>query len=103
MKQWHHESTEADKWITEFSTGSIEARVIRLILYLSHIQPNTKIATVALLRREDMAAIIGTTVESVSRVIGRLKREKLLRSLQKGSHEMYDFEKSILNALALQK
>ncbi len=75
MKQWHHESTEADKWIIEFSTGSIQTRVIRLILFLSHKQPNIKIATVELLNREDMAAMIGTTVESTSRVIARLKRE----------------------------
>jgi len=103
MKQWHHESREADTWITEFSTGSIQTRVIRLILFLSNSQSSTQFATVELLNREDMAAIIGTTIESTSRVIARLKREKLLRPIQKGLHETYDFEISVLNTLALQK
>jgi CRP/FNR family transcriptional regulator len=103
MKQWRHESQEADKWITEFSTGTIQTRVVRLILFLSDMQKNAKIAQVELLNREDMAAIIGTTVESTSRVIGRLKREALLRPMQKGSREVYDFEISALNALVLKK
>ncbi len=103
MKQWHHQSKEADTWITEFSTGSIQTRVIRLILFLSNSQLSSQFSTVELLNREDMAAIIGTTVESTSRVIARLKREKILRLMQKGLHETYDFEISVLNTLALQK
>jgi CRP-like cAMP-binding protein len=99
MKQWHHESREADKWITEFSTGSIQTRIIRLILFLSDIRPNAEIAQVELLNRNDMAAIVGTTIESTSRVIARLKREGLLRSMQKGLHEVYDFEIPLLKSL----
>jgi CRP-like cAMP-binding protein len=44
---------------------------------------------VALLGREDMAAMLGVRVESVSRIIAKLKRDGILRPLGKAFYE-YD-------------
>jgi CRP-like cAMP-binding protein len=44
---------------------------------------------VKLLNREDMAAMLGVRLESLSRIIGELKRENILRPLGKDVYE-YD-------------
>ncbi|KAF0117657.1 MAG: cyclic nucleotide-binding:Bacterial regulatory protein Crp [Rhodospirillaceae bacterium] len=69
---------QADEWLTLLSTGSIRARIARLLLHLQD-RPNDTLCT--LFGREDLAAILGTTPETASRVIAEMKRSGMVRHL----------------------
>ena len=71
----------ADAWITQFSTGSIKARVARLITFLSYLETETAPDIVELLTCEEMASVLGVTTESVSRVLAEFKRQKILQRI----------------------
>lgn len=80
---WYQHLKSADLWITDFSTGSIKARVARLVNFLAEIQKDASPPTaVTLLTCEEMAAILGVTVESVSRVLAEFKRTRMLRAVK---------------------
>ena len=75
MSRWKSALDEADKWVTEFSTGTSRQRVARLLLMLS----KGDIAnTSPLFSREDMGAMLGITTETASRTIAEFKRNHLL-------------------------
>jgi CRP/FNR family transcriptional regulator len=81
----------ADVWITDFSTGSIRARVARLVNFLSDIQFGPSASTeVTLLTCEEMAAVLGVTVESVSRTLAEFKRRRILRSVRRRPPKRYE-------------
>ena len=72
---WMAALQRADFVIAELSTGSAQARVARLLIHLSdlcgtHGTPD--------LPRSDMAALMGLTVETVSRTMAALQREGLI-------------------------
>ena len=72
---WMAALQRADFVIVEMSTGSAQARVARLLIHLSdlcgtHGTPD--------LPRSDMAALMGLTVETVSRTMAALQREGLI-------------------------
>ncbi|MGD8560778.1 MAG: Crp/Fnr family transcriptional regulator, partial [Gammaproteobacteria bacterium] len=77
-EQWYHYLREADLWITQFSTGSIRARVARLIIFLFFLEMEANPGYVKLLPGEDMASILGVTPESVSRVMAEFKRKHIM-------------------------
>lgn len=82
LESWHYQMRVADTWITQFSTGSIRARVARLVNYLSEIEQKVPSTEVQLLTCEEMAAVLGVTPESVSRILAEFKRGNMLRSAQ---------------------
>ena len=67
----------ADQWIVALGTGSARKRVAQLILVLEEFFSDENGAFI-LLGREDMAAMIGIAVETVSRIIAEFKRSKIL-------------------------
>jgi CRP-like cAMP-binding protein len=67
----------ADEWIIALGTGPARERVVHLLLMMSDLSTDPN-GDIQLLGREDMAAIVGTTVETVSRIIADLKRRRLL-------------------------
>ncbi|MGD2055141.1 MAG: Crp/Fnr family transcriptional regulator [Gammaproteobacteria bacterium] len=67
----------ADQWIVALSTGSARQRVAQLLLVLDEFFADETDAFL-LLNREDMAAITGIAVETVSRMIAEFKRQKIL-------------------------
>ena len=67
----------ADQWIVALGTGSARQRVAQLILILSASYAE-KDGAFHLLSGEDMAAMIGTSVETVSRIIADFKRQKII-------------------------
>ncbi len=75
MQRWQRALTEADAWLTQFSTGSARQRVARLLLRLAQDQNSENCH---LFRREDMGAMLGLTTETASRTISSFKREGLL-------------------------
>jgi CRP/FNR family transcriptional regulator len=79
MEKMYEDVNIADTWITQFSTGSIKARVARLITFLSYMENESPPDIVELLTCEEMASILGVTPESVSRVLASFKRQQILQ------------------------
>ena len=78
MAQWYRALSDADRWITELSTGTARERVIRLLLWL----PEGEGGDVCnLFSREDLGAVLGLTTETASRAMAGLKREGLIHEL----------------------
>ena len=67
----------ADQWIVALGTGTARQRVAQLLLVLDEFFAEED-GTFILLNREDMAAMIGIAVETVSRMIADFKRQKIL-------------------------
>ncbi len=67
----------ADEWILTMGTGPARQRVAHLLLFLSRYSADAN-GDIDLLAGEDMAAIVGTSVETVSRIIAELKRRSVL-------------------------
>ena len=75
MRRWQESLDEAESFITELGTGQAETRLARLLLKLDahserHCIPN--------LLREDIAAIIGVTTETASRLMAEFRRRKFI-------------------------
>jgi CRP/FNR family transcriptional regulator, anaerobic regulatory protein len=75
MRRWQSSLDEADSFITDLGTGLAETRLARLLLKLDahserHCIPN--------LLREDIAAIIGVSTETASRLMAEFRRRKLV-------------------------
>ncbi|MDR2876902.1 MAG: Crp/Fnr family transcriptional regulator [Chromatiales bacterium] len=102
MQKWHEHLVEADMWISDFSTGSVRSRVARLINFLSRIEEQLNSGEVKLLTCDEMAAILGVTPESVSRIIAEFKRGGVLRALDNASSELYRCDAIELERVALQ-
>lgn len=73
----------ADQWIVTLGSGPARRRIAYLLLLMIEYS-NDLNADIELLGREDMAAIIGTSVETASRVIADLKRRDIVRKT--GAH-----------------
>ncbi|MGD8592295.1 MAG: Crp/Fnr family transcriptional regulator [Gammaproteobacteria bacterium] len=100
-EQWYEYLRAADTWITQFSTGSITARVARLVTFLAYIETETAPDHVELLKVDEMAAVLGVTPESVSRVLARFKRQQALK--RTGTHNEYHYirDSNLLEEYAL--
>lgn len=78
----------ADFWITGLSTGSVAARVARLIQFLREDRVVAPAHCVTLPRRDDMAAMLGVAPESVCRVLSEFQKSGILRRLENGVFEL---------------
>ncbi|WP_323004241.1 Crp/Fnr family transcriptional regulator [Denitromonas sp.] len=78
---------EAQLWLAELTAGSAPARVrvARLLLRLQTKPGSTEVFRLA---SSDIAAILGITVETASRVVAAFKREGVLTPPAAGSHVM---------------
>jgi len=97
---WFDYLQEADLWIAEFSTGSIKARVARLVNFLSKIEDQAASNEVKLLTCEEMAEILGATPESVSRVLAEFKRSNILSPSRVHPADSYQRNTSALDRIA---
>lgn len=90
FRQWQDSLDNADLFLTEFSTGTAHARVARLLLYMTSggVGENCVVPS-----REDMAAMLGLTTETVSRITAEFKRQGLM--VAEGDHccEVLDLER----------
>ena len=73
----------ADQWIVTLGSGPARKRVAWLLLLMAEYAGDPE-QGIELLGREDMAAIIGTAIETASRVVAELKRCGILRKT--GTH-----------------
>ena len=67
----------ADQWIIALGTGTAKQRVAQLILIL-HQNFTDNNGAFVLLHRDDMAAMISITTETISRTIATFKRNNIL-------------------------
>jgi len=78
MARWSKVAMDADFWIEELSSGSAQARVVHLLLYLASLSEKGEFY---LPSREDMGAMLAITTETASRIIARLRSKGILRVL----------------------
>ena len=76
-KQLQDQLNIADQWIVALGTGAARQRVAQLVLVLEEFFSEDNGAFI-LLNREDMAAMTGIAVETVSRIVAEFKRQKIL-------------------------
>ena len=82
MLRFQKHLDEADRFITEFSTGSAEARVARLLLFLDG--PTNGVCC-DMVSREEMGAILGITTETASRIMADFKRRRVIHDIQQNA------------------
>lgn len=100
MSKWHQHLLEADMWISDFSTGPIRPRVARLLCFLSRVEDRSASGSVKLLTCDEMAAILGVTPESVSRVLAGFKRSGTLCALDGAQPELFRCDLPTLEKVA---
>ncbi|ADJ28404.1 Crp/Fnr family transcriptional regulator [Nitrosococcus watsonii] len=100
MEEWHDQLRQAETWIVQFSTGTVRSRLARLVIYLSVWNSGEEINTARLLPGRELAAVLGVTPESISRVMAQWKRQNLLQRLPEIGAETYRFDKTQLRRLA---
>ncbi len=86
----------ADEWILALGAGPARERVAHLLLMLGDFSTDPN-GDITLLGREDMAAVVGTSVETVSRIVAEFKRGRLL---YKVTEELYRCDREALWAIA---
>lgn len=89
----------ADQWIVALGTGSARQRVAHLLLLLNRFFSDEN-GAFSLINREDMAAVIGTTVETVSRMIAEFKRQNILCKY-KSKNSLYTCNAPMLQSITL--
>jgi CRP/FNR family transcriptional regulator len=80
MEKWQHALKEADDWLADLNFGTARQRVAHFILKMRN-QADAQIAT--LFSREDMGAMLDLKLETVSREVSALVREKVIEPLDK--------------------
>jgi CRP-like cAMP-binding protein len=86
----------ADEWIIALGAGPARERVAHLLLMLGEFSTDPN-GDIPLLGREDMAAIAGISVETVSRIVAEFKRGHLL---YKVAEDLYRCDTKALQAIA---
>jgi len=100
LERFHAQASQADLWITEFSTGRIRSRVARLILFLEQIEAELGEGEVELLTCQAMGEILGITPESVSRVVASMKRKGILSAMPGVEEQCLRCDMRALQAIA---
>lgn len=81
MQHWERHLEYADRWISELSSGSARARTLRLLALLLEMIGDEE-GRLQLFGYEDMAAIIGATRETFSRMVGELRDEGVIQATE---------------------
>ena len=76
--QWEDQVRCADRWLAELSAGPVHERVRRLLRLLAELDGDNG-HHLQLPPMADLANILGTSRESVSRTLAELKRDRTLR------------------------
>lgn len=97
MEHWENHLRLADRWIGDLSSGSVRSRTARLLILMLELTGDSE-DRLALLSYEDMAAVIGTSREMFTRVIGQLRRAGALA--QAGANPVYQCDVGALREIA---
>lgn len=80
MRKWHQALKGADDWLAELNAGPACARVRHFILRMRH---SSDPSLVTLFSREDMGAMMGLKLETVSRELSALVRDGLIERIDR--------------------
>jgi CRP/FNR family transcriptional regulator, anaerobic regulatory protein len=97
LKRGFDHLEKADRWIAEFSTGSIKARLAHLLEFLGDLETGEKPNTISLLTVNETADVLGVTPESVSRFLAEFKRNKVLIQADDDDNWLYRIDKTRLD------
>lgn len=101
LKALHRSLQQADQWLTEFSLGTTQARLARLLLFLGNPRFAPKVGLIELPPLQDVADMLGVTVESASRTLASFKRDKILIKMRaRRGASWYQLDASALRSLA---
>jgi CRP-like cAMP-binding protein len=89
LAQWEQQLESADRWLAELSQGTVPERVQRLVWILAEMGADAR-HLVELPPMADLASILGSSRESVSRALSGLERAKTLRRV---AARTYAFER----------
>lgn len=98
-EQLQDQLNQADQWIVALGVGTAKQRVAQLLLLLDKFFADKNDAFI-MLSGEDMAAIIGISTETVSRMMAEFKRHKILH---KTDDRRYTCDAAALQELTVQK
>jgi CRP-like cAMP-binding protein len=93
MERWATTLFQADDYIMMLISGTVKQRIVHLIKWLTDYTESKDKNTVVLLSGNDMAAMLNTTAESVSRSLAELKRLNIMHHI-KG--DLYEYSKKNL-------
>jgi CRP-like cAMP-binding protein len=88
VEQWEQQVRGADRWLAELNVGSVAQRVQRLLGVLADLEGEDA-HRIHIPPREDLASILGTRRESVSRALAELKRRKALTRVAPHTYECH--------------
>lgn len=81
MEKWGEALQEAEAWFAELNSGQSDQRVARFVLRMLDPEPDQYGRIYAqLFKREDMGAMLGLTLETVSRKVSALKKAGIISS-----------------------
>lgn len=95
MARWQKALSDADDWITKFSTGSAKKRMANLLLRLIDKEGDNRCH---IFGREDIGSILSITIETASRTISEFKRSGLIKEL---GHNHFELDIDALNAIII--
>lgn len=79
LRRWQRNLDQADRFISELSTGPSQTRMARLLLM---DEGHTDSVCSTAFSREDLGEMLGITTETASRIIAEFKRQGLLEETQ---------------------
>jgi len=97
MGRWERSLESADWWITQLSTGPVDARVARLIRFLTQAEGASPGHRVKLPPQGDMASMLGVATETVCRTLAGLQQAGTLCRVSSG---LYTFDAAAIERLA---
>lgn len=80
MKRWHQALKEADDWLADINFGTAARRVRQFILKMRHSADPT---VTTLFSREEMGAMMGLKLETVSREVSALSKAGVIAPMDK--------------------
>lgn len=85
LAQWEQQLESADRWLADLAQGTVPERLQRLVAILADTEEGHS-AWVQLPPTTDLASILGSSRESVSRALSGLERTRILRRVAKRTY-----------------
>lgn len=85
--QLQHQVDQTDRWIMQLNTGKARTRIAEMLLFLEEANAGQD-GVIELISRDDMAAVVGITKETASRVIAEFKRQGLLHHVTPSTYRL---------------
>jgi CRP-like cAMP-binding protein len=78
VNKWKEHAARSESWISDLYAGNLDERTCSLVRMLCDVSGDPT-GAVRLLKNDEMADVLGVSVESVSRCVSKLKRGGVIR------------------------